>query len=125
MADPLKGPVKHEARVASRGDLSTTTDPQVRKELLEDKALTFNNKGFFGTPLPLIADIRTSEVREGITGKLLDALGISKRQGRIVTLRKGPNKRLNRYLVFQYTRLIKSIKGTLIKGDIEQSSHVL
>jgi hypothetical protein len=74
---------------------------------------------------PNIPDIRKSEVSEGVVGQLLEALGVAKRFERVVTLHQGPNKRLNRYLVYQYTRLIKSINGTLVKGDSTKSAHVI
>ncbi|HYT40827.1 MAG TPA: hypothetical protein VEP90_00645, partial [Methylomirabilota bacterium] len=83
------------------------------------------NKGFYGTPLPLIPDIRKCEVSEGIVGTLLNAFGVSKRFGREITLHQGPNKRLNRYLVFQYKRLIKSIDGSTIKGTIDKPAHIV
>jgi hypothetical protein len=92
---------------------------------LEDKQTTFAGKGFFGTPLPLIPDVRKSEVGEGVVGQLLESLGVSKKFESVVTLSKGPNKRLNRYLVYQYTRLIKSIDGTLVRGSPELPAHVL
>ncbi|HYT43850.1 MAG TPA: hypothetical protein VEP90_16035 [Methylomirabilota bacterium] len=93
--------------------------------LLADKTLNLNNKGFFGTPLPLIPDVRKTEVFEGVVGLLLESLGVNKRFERIVTLYKGPNKRLNRYLVCQYKRLIKSIDGTPVSGTKLKMAHVV
>jgi hypothetical protein len=48
----------NEAKLVSRTDLSSANDPQSRANLLADKQVCFNNKGFYGTPLPLIPDIR-------------------------------------------------------------------
>jgi hypothetical protein len=108
---------KREARLMSRGELSRVRPQSEIDKVIEDREVFFGSKGFYGSPLPLIPDIRESEVSEGIVSTLLSAFGISKRFGRVVTLTQGPNKRLNRYLVHQYKRLIKSIDGTLTKGD--------
>ena len=105
------------ANIVSRGDLSRTRPAEELAKIYLDKEVTLGNKGFYGTPLPLIPDIRKSEVSEGAVGALLDAFGVSKRFERVVTLQKGPNKKSNRYLVFQYKRLIKSIDGTINKGE--------
>jgi hypothetical protein len=114
-----------EAKLVSRTDLSLANESESRSKTLDDKTVTFTGKGFFGPPLPLIPDIRKSEVSEGVVGQLLEALGVSKRFERVVTLSKGPNKRSNRYLVYQYKRLIKSIDGTLVKGDSNKPPHVI
>ncbi len=58
-------------------------------------------------------------------GLLLEVFGIVKKFERRVTLHQGPNKRSNRYLVHQYTRLIKSIDGTMLKGDKSTMSNVV
>jgi len=120
---PVK--VRQPAKMVSRSDLSRTRPAEELEELFSDKTLCFNSKGFFGTPLPLIPDIRKSEVVDGYVGQLLEAFGVSKKFNRVVTLHQGPNKRLNRYLVFQYKRLIKSIDGTIVKGDINAQAHVI
>ncbi|HYT42844.1 MAG TPA: hypothetical protein VEP90_10880 [Methylomirabilota bacterium] len=75
--------------------------------------------------MPLLPDIRKSEVSGGTVGKLLEAFGIVKGFDRRVTLYQGPNKRKNRYLVYQYKRLIKSIDGELVKGTIDIPGHVV
>jgi hypothetical protein len=118
------GEVK-QAKFASRTELSMANDSTSRAKLLEDKEITFSSKGFYGTPLPLIPDIRKSEVSEGVVGQLLEALGVSKKFESIVTLQKGPNKRHNRYLGYQYRRLIKSIDGTLVQGNSDKQAHVI
>jgi hypothetical protein len=123
--DDTEDKTKLEAKFVSRTELSLVNDPINRKKLLEDKTLSFSSKGFYGTPLPLIPDIRKSEVSEGVVGQLLEALGVSKKFESIVTLSKGPNRRLNRYLVYQYKRLIKSIDGTLVEGNSSKSAHVI
>src|SRR6266550_5603250 len=106
-----KKKAKLPANLVSRGDLSHTRTEEERNKLLSDKTVRFGDKGYFGTPLPLIPDIRKCVVSEGKIGKLLDALGVAKRFERVVTLSAGPNRRSNRYLKFQYDRLIKSIDG--------------
>ncbi|HYT41841.1 MAG TPA: hypothetical protein VEP90_05815, partial [Methylomirabilota bacterium] len=107
------------------GELSKANLPFYRTRLLEQKDICFGNKGFYGTPLPLIPDIRKSEVSEGVVGKLLEIFGVAKKFERQVTLNKGPNKRSNRYLVFQYERLIKSVNGTIVRGNSDTPSHVV
>jgi hypothetical protein len=115
---------KKPANIVSRSDLSRTRPTVELDKLMKDNDVTLANKGFYGTPLPLIPDIRKSEVSEGAVGILLDAFGVSKRFERVVTLTQGPNKRSNRYLVFQYKRLIKSIDGTIVKGNKNTLAHV-
>jgi hypothetical protein len=83
------------------------------------------NNWFLGPPLPLISDIRKSEVSEGVVGTLLEALGVIRKFERVVTLYAGPNRRSNRYLVHQYNRLIKSINGTPVKGNKSTPAHVV
>jgi hypothetical protein len=65
------------------------------------------------------------EVSEGVVGTLLEIFGVSKRFDRQVTLFQGPNRRSNRYLTYQYTRLIKSLHGTMVKGASTSPSHVV
>jgi hypothetical protein len=112
-----------DAKIVSRSDLSKAYELSSIRE--EDKQVTYGGKGFFGTPLPLIPDIRKTEVGLGLVGTLLEALGVSKKFERVVTLRKGPNKRINRYLIFQYRRLIKSINGNLVKSSSNRPAHVV
>jgi hypothetical protein len=113
------------AKIASRGDFSQANTREARASLLKDKDICFGNKGFYGTPLPLIPDIRSCDVMDGTVGKLLEAFGVKKKFGRIVTLNKGPNRRSNRYLVLQYIRLIKSLDGSIVSGSVDTLSHVV
>jgi hypothetical protein len=112
------------ARIASRGDLSEANPKEARVNLLKDRDLCFGNKGFYGSSLPLIPDIRSSEVNGGVVGKLLEAFGVKKKFGRIVTLYQGPNRRSNRYLVFQYNRLLRSIDASPVKGTADSIAHI-
>jgi hypothetical protein len=116
---------KKPAIIVSRSNLSRARPQAERAKLLADKTVHFGNKGYFGTPLPLIPDIRKSEVSDGVIGILLEALGVAKKFDQRVTLHQGPNKRLNRYLVFQYKRLIKSIGGTTVKGNNITPAHTV
>jgi hypothetical protein len=118
---------KSPAKLASRGDLSGTRSVDEIRKMKADKTIVFGSKGFYGTPLPLIPDIRKSEVSEGAVGILLEALGVShiKKFERYVTLTQGPNKRSNRYLRIQYKRLIKSIDGIIVPGDSNTPAHVV
>ncbi len=113
------------AKLGSRSDLSKTRTEKELQDLFDDKSICWGSKGFFWTPLPLLPDIRKSEVSGGTVGKLLEAFGIVKGFDRRVTLYQGPNKRKNRYLVYQYKRLIKSIDGELVKGTIDIPGHVV
>jgi hypothetical protein len=119
--DTGKSPVK----IMSRGDLSKANTLKARNSIYNAKDICLGNKGFYGTPLPLIPDIRKSEVSEGVVGTLLETFGMTKRFGRQVTLSKGPNRKANRYLVHQYNRLIKSINAKTIRGDSVTPAHVL
>jgi hypothetical protein len=111
--------------VASRADFSATRSPAERNSLSKRKEFFYGNKGFYGTSLPLISDIRKSEVSVGIVGALLEAYGVKRKFERTVTLHAGPNRKSNRYLVHEYNRLIKAMNGTPIKGDINIQAHVV
>lgn len=121
---PGKKDPPRPARIVSRADLSSANPKEERAKLLKDKELCFGNKGFYGSPLPLIPDIRSSDVTEGLVGGLLETFGVRKRFGRIVTLYQGPNRRANRYLVIHYNRLIKSIDGQTVKGSADTIAHI-
>jgi hypothetical protein len=114
---------KQPAIMVSRGEL-TPINPK-KDDLYQDKEITFSTKGFYGTPLPLIPDIRKSEVSEGFVSDVLQMFGVKKSFDRRVTLFQGPNKRSNRYLVFHYKRMIEAIDGNLVKGDIHTPGHVV
>jgi hypothetical protein len=75
------------------------------------------NKGFAGTSLPLFPDIRNIIVEAGALSRVLSLFGVKKQVGRSISLLKGPNHRSNRYLRFQYTRLIKSIGGVVCRSS--------
>jgi hypothetical protein len=122
---PGQSETKRPAKMVSRSDLSKTRPQEEITNLLKDKDIFFGGKGFYGTSLPLIPDIRTSEVSLGLAGKLLEAFGVSRKFGRTVTLYQGPNRRANRYLVFQYNRLIKSIDGSTVRGTVHTAAHVV
>ncbi len=107
----------------SRGDLSgVRTKDEIK--LAERAEGSFGNKGFYGTPLPLIPDIRSSEVVDGVFGKLLEAFGVKRKFDRNVILKRGPNKKANRYLTFQYKRLIKTLEGQVVPGTSLVPAHV-
>jgi hypothetical protein len=96
-----------------------TVDGVVEKEkesLKEPTKLSDENhkkhKGFYGTSLPLIPNIRNSIVEVGSVNPLLFLFGIQKRKGTTVTLFTGPNGAPNKYLRYQYRRAILSIGGT-------------
>ncbi len=52
---------KKPAVLRSRSDLSATRTESERESLFDDKSICWGNKGFYGTHLPLIPDIRKSE----------------------------------------------------------------
>jgi hypothetical protein len=108
----------------SRSDLSKARTPQELKNAKESPG-SFGNKGYYGLPLPLIPDIRSTEVKEGTVGKLLEAFGVKKKYDRQIELQKGPNKKANRYLIWQYTRLIKTLEGTKVKGTPDIPAHIV
>jgi hypothetical protein len=85
----------------------------------------FGSKGYFGLPLPLIPDIRATEVKEGTVGKLLEVFGVRKKYERQVELQKGPNRKANKYLLYQYNRLIKSLEGVKVQGNSSTPAKVI
>lgn len=70
---------------------------------------------FLGLPLPLLPDISKSQVEVGVDHEVLKVYGIKQRADTKVLLWKGPNRKANRFLKFQYARMIQSIGGTLHK----------
>lgn len=78
---------------------------------------------FWGLPLPLLPDISLSSVEVGEEGSLLKLYGIKQREGTIVQLAKGPNRKANRYLKFQYIRLLESLGGTIFPEDNSKTLH--
>lgn len=73
-----------------------------------------NGKGFAGTPLKLFPNVRETEMDLGKKSSWFTLFGIERRIGTVVKMYQGPNRRVNRYLTFQYTRLFKSIGGSLV-----------
>jgi hypothetical protein len=82
----------------SRADLSKARTLVENKKTLEATG-SFGNKGYFGLPLPLIPDIRATEVIEGSVGKLLEVFGVKRKYDRTINLKRGPNRKANRYLI--------------------------
>lgn len=72
-------------------------------------------KGYMGTPLPLLPDIRKAEVSVGTLHPVLDSFGITKKVGGEVHLYPGPNRKLNQYLIHEYKRMIKTIGGKVVE----------
>lgn len=73
---------------------------------------------FLGLPLPLLPDISTSHVAIGGDNPVLKAYEISQRKDTCVTLFKGPNRKANRYLKWQYIRMLRSMGATLNPGVV-------
>lgn len=73
-------------------------------------------KGFAGTSLKLLPNVRDSKIELGDPHEWFKLFGINKRVGTIITMYLGPNCRQNRYLTFQYKRLFKSIGGSVELG---------
>jgi hypothetical protein len=72
-------------------------------------------KGFAGTSLMLFPNVRETKVDLGEKSSWFGLFGIDKRVGTLITMYLGPNRRTNRYLTYQYIRLIKSIGGEIVK----------
>lgn len=68
---------------------------------------------FLGLPFPLLPDISTSHVAVGGDNPVLKPYGISQREDTVVSLFQGPNRKANRYLKWQYIRMLSSIGATL------------
>jgi hypothetical protein len=124
-ADRTQAKVKNlEIIMKSRGDLSAARSDEENKRVREAEG-TFGSKGFYGTPLPLIPDIRSSEVVDGVFSTLLESLGVRRKFDRNVVLYRGPNKKANRYLIFQYKRMIKTLEGQIVSGNPITPAHVV
>jgi hypothetical protein len=104
-----------EARLAKVEERELDTSSEKGAPLDRPSDVT-TKKDFCGLPLRFLPDIRKSDIILGEGNKFLKLFGLSKRTWSIMTFYKGPNKKLNRYLNFQYTRLVKSIGGQ-IKTD--------
>jgi hypothetical protein len=100
-----------EARSDEAKANSKNTSQSLPREIPSDVK---GSKGFCGLPLMFIPNIRKSEVNIGTTSKILNFFGINKKLGTSVTLYLGPNKKANRYLKYQYIRLIRSIGGRIL-----------
>jgi hypothetical protein len=72
-----------------------------------------HSKGFAGTALKLFPNVRDTRIEVGEECSWFKLFGINRRSKTLVTMYMGPNRRLNRYLSYQYTRLINSIGGTI------------
>lgn len=81
------------------------------------------NKGFVGTSLPLLPNIRRADVKIGSLDFYLKLFGVSKRVGGTITLSGGPNRRANRYLRVQYMRMITAIFG-VIRRTLEGRAYI-
>jgi hypothetical protein len=79
-------------------------------------------KGFAGTSLLLFPNVRETKVELGNKSRWFALFGINRRVGTLITMYLGPNHRSNRYLTFQYTRLFKSIGGTIERKTVYDST---
>lgn len=79
---------------------------------------------YLGTSLPLIPDIRSMSIIKGLRNLNLSLFGVAKynKDTSITLLKGGPNGRLNRYLRYQYKRLLYSIYALPIVDPINQST---
>jgi hypothetical protein len=72
-----------------------------------------SGKGFCGTTLRLLPNVRDSKVDLGEHSSWFKLFGMDKRLGTKLYMYLGPNIRLNRYLSYQYERMFKSIDGSI------------
>lgn len=96
--------------------LKKTLGSRLREEpfVLEPSEMAGGGGGkFLGLPLPLLPDISKSIVEVGEEHSLLKIYGIEQRNGTKVSLFRGPNRKANRYLRYQYSRMLEAIGGTL------------
>jgi hypothetical protein len=115
---------RDKVTIKSRTDLSKA---RTRTELKNTREATgkFGNKGYYGLPLPLIPDIRATEVLDGAVGRLLEVFGVKRKYDRKVNQYSGPNRKANRYLIWQYKRLIKTLEGKTVEGNSTTAAHVI
>jgi len=84
---------------------------------------------YYNTSLPLIPDIRSLSIQEKSHDNFLNLFGIRTRLGEIggnqIILKGGPNGRANRYLKYQYSRLLPLIGAykCLNKKETEISEY--
>lgn len=80
---------------------------------------------YYNTSLPLIPNIRHLSVQEKCHDVFLNLFGIKSRKcesdGNLVILRSGPNKRANRYLKYQYSRLMNQLCAYKVLIDPEKN----
>jgi hypothetical protein len=105
-----------ELQSANGGDLSELSQPEPYcaykpKEIDTDLD---SGKGFAGTALKLFPNVRQTKIKLGEEDSWFRLFGINKKVGTVITMHLGPNRRLNRYLTFQYKRLFASIKGEVL-----------
>lgn len=83
---------------------------------------------FLGLPLPLLPDISISNVTVGEDNKILKVYGISQRADTEVALFKGTNRKANRHLRYQYSRMLECIGGTIdpreATGSIQRKTNL-
>lgn len=87
---------------------------------MSDSAIKVRPGRFLSTPLPLFADIRSASVEVGKLSKFFSWFGISLKEGGRVSLFKGPNGRANRYLRFQYIRMLKALGAKIEFASVKR-----
>lgn len=109
--------------------LKETLEFQQTKEPYSFKPSEMGGTGgskFLGLPFPLLPDISTSHVAVGGDNPILKTHGINQRQDTEVALYKGPNRKANRYLKWQYIRMLESIGATLkpeVEGELQVKTN--
>jgi hypothetical protein len=97
---------------------SSTSKPYNKYEPKEICTDDDAGNGFAGTALKLFPNVRETKIELGGESPWFKIFGIDKRVGTVITMFKGPNNRLNRYLTNQYIRLVKSIRGELVSTKV-------
>lgn len=76
---------------------------------------------FVNTSLPLLPDIRKASVDKGKYSKFFELFGLKLRVDSETILEKGPNKKANRYLRYNYIRMVKSLFGTVEFASVKRT----
>jgi hypothetical protein len=119
--DLVANVAEFERRASTVNITEDPEDSSAARNIYEPKEICTDDhsgRGFAGTSLRLFPNVRETKIDLGEESVWFKIFGINKRVGTVVTMWLGPNRRLNRYLSFQYTRLIGSIEGEVVSSKV-------
>jgi len=114
--------------------ISQKTNPSKLSTDLKSRSSTFtktglnssNSTNYLNTCLPLIPDVRQMSVIKGLKDLSMSIFGISRffKESSIIEQGGGPNGRANRYLKYQYKRLLTRIEALPRVYDPRQGPEI-